>query len=436
MADEKLLPADALERNAPKAVLPLAGFWFRLGALALDIFLIRLAIQTTYPALQPLYLSLGSGSVVVPLAVSFLYLALGEGPVGKGKTLGKAIVQIRATDLRGEMLSAPAAALRALLMLPLAAPFLGGEMGVRLALRGRQTGEFLAGAGLGGLGTSYVLASVFLAVLHPLKRTVADLAAGSIVVREAGAQNLALFLEQIQGQLAASQRRAIQVAAMAFVALSAVYGLTQYKKVFSAESEQYSKFAQSFDNDLAYHQLTPTLGAVPFGAVETVLAREGLTTASWATRLPKPAKPGEGLTSQTQVVVIQFRSNSAVRSDDLGTTRDLDALMTRAVAWIEDHIRNDVYLLDRKSRMTMAGAFPAKPPIFQPRLAAVVFVEEIDLLYLRNTRFVWADVWPLTLPAGFYEEDLRAARKIEEQTEAGRKKAASKPSERPTSGTR
>ena len=435
MAEEKLLPADALEKNAPKAIPPLAGFWFRLGALALDLFLIRLVLQVTYPALQPFYLSLGSGSVVVPLAVSFLYLALGEGPVGKGKTLGKAILQIRATDLRGEMLSPPAAALRALLMLLLAAPFLGGEVAVRLAVRGQRVGEFLAGAGLNGLGTSYILANVFLVVLDPLKRTVPDHVAGSIVVREAGAHNLPLFLEQIQGQAAPLQRRAIQVAWLAFVALGAIYGFTQYRRVFSAESEQYAQFAQSFDKDFAYNHLRPTLGAVPLGAVENVLAREGLTTASWAAHLPKPTKPGEALTSQTQVVVIQFRSNSAIRSDDLGTTKDLDVLMTRAVSWTDDHIQNDIYLLDRKSRMTMAGAFPAKPPIFQPRLVAVVFVEEVSLLYLRNSRFVWADVRPLALPASFYQEDLRAARKIQEETQTRQKKVSSGASDRPTSGS-
>ena len=125
MPEERpLLSPDALDKNAPRLTPPLAGFWFRVGALALDIFLIRMALQMTYPLLKPLYLSLGEASPLVGLAVAYLYLFLAEGPVGKGLTLGKAVVGIRTTDLDGEPLSTGAAAIRAALVFLLILVFL------------------------------------------------------------------------------------------------------------------------------------------------------------------------------------------------------------------------------------------------------------------------------------------------------------------------
>ena len=73
---EQLLPADALAKNAPRTILPLAGFWFRLGALLIDIFILRMALQLTYSALRPFYLSLGPGSTVFGLLVAFVLAIL------------------------------------------------------------------------------------------------------------------------------------------------------------------------------------------------------------------------------------------------------------------------------------------------------------------------------------------------------------------------
>jgi uncharacterized RDD family membrane protein YckC len=429
VAEAKLLPANALEKNAPKAVPPLAGFWFRLGALALDIFLLRLALQMTYPALRPLYLSIGSALVVVGPLVAFVYLVLAEGPVGKGMTLGKAIVGIRTTDLSGERASISAAAIRAALLLVLALPFLGSEMGARCAANGDRNGLFLASGMLRGMAMAFIIANVFLVVLHPLKQTAHDLLAGTLVVREAGAHHLSVFLEQIEGQLAPLQRRAIQVAAVAFVALSAINMFGEYRQVFSAEGENYLRFMRLFDKEFRYGPFRPNYRGTMLGWVEGRLASDGMTSESWTRRLNVLAKSGDRPTSQSHTVVLEFRSSGAVKADDLGDSQALAGLGSRAVAWIEREIRDDVYPLDRKMRSR-------SEIIFQPRCVTLLFVENVNLLLYNHESVIDAEIRPLAIPKSLYEEDVaarEAASAAHASNEATTQTAAT---DRPTTGGR
>ena len=424
---EGLLPANALEKNAPRVIPPLAGFWFRLGALALDIFLLRLALQTTYPALRPFYLSMGSASVVVGLLVAFVYLVLAEGPVGNGRTLGKAILGIRTTDLRGEQPSLTAVAVRSMLLLVLALPLLGSEMAGRLATSGDRNGVFLASAGLKGLATAFIIANVFLHVLHPLKQTAHDLLAHTIVVREAGAHNLPAFLEQVEGQVAPLQRRAVWVAAAAFIALGAINMFGEYRQIFSADGERYLGFMRSFDKEFRYGPFRPNYRGTMLGWVEARLANDGMTSASWARRLPALAKSDDRPTSQSHTVVFEFLSPSAITPGDFGTSKALAALGSRAVSWTERQIRDDLYPLDRKTR--------TRPEmIFQPRCLALLFVENVSLLLYRHERVAEAEILPLAIPKVVYDEEQLAVRKAAEAKVQN--KGTTGTADRPTSGGR
>jgi len=425
---EELLPANALEKNAPRAIPPLAGFWFRLGALLIDIFLLRLALQATYPVLRPFYLTLGSASVAVGLLFAFAYLALAEGLVGKGVTLGKAILGIRTTDLQGEQASLHAVAIRAAMLLVLAMPFLGGEIATRLAAEGDRNGVFLASTVFNSLAMSFIIANVFLVVLHPLKQTAYDLLAQTVVVRDGGAHNLPAFMEQAASQIAPLQRRAIRVASAAFVALAAINGFSEYRKVFSSEGEQYFRFMQSFEKEFRYRNFHPYYQGAVLALIEKRLTRDGLTSESWARRLPAAANPADRPTSRSHVVVVEFRSPLAIGADDLGTSEALAALGSRVVSWTEQQISDDIFPLDRRTRTR-------SEIIFQPCCVALLFVQDVNLLLYSHENVTYAEILPLALSKDYYEAERLAAQSAATSA-AAEDETTTSAADRPTSGAR
>lgn len=415
---EQLLPADALAKNAPRTILPLAGFWFRLGALLIDIFILRMALQLTYSALRPFYLSLGPGSTVFGLLVAFAYLVLAEGPVGKGMTLGKAILGIRTTDARGDEPTTTAAAIRAALLLVIALPFLAGQIEAPLLVGGNRSGVVAARALFSSLPSAFIIANVFLVVLHPLKQTVPDLLAKTLVVRQAGEHNLSAFLEQAAEQIEPLERRAFRVATIAFLAFGALNLIMSSKDIFSPDGERALRFLRSFNQEFRYGTFTPLFQPALFGSVERRLAQDGLTSESWATHLAtsvNSARHAADWTSQSHTLVIEFRSRRPIAPDAAGTPEQMAALRSRALSWTERQIKEDIYPLDRetrtrkRSRDDRAGG-QNDLLMFQPLYLALLFVEDINLLLFRRDKVVHAEILPLTLPAGFYENEERAAR--------------------------
>jgi len=421
MAEENLLPADALEKNKPKRIHPIAGFWLRFGALVIDIFLLRLVLQVSYPVLRLLYAALGASSVAFGALVVFLYLALAEGPVGKGMTVGKAVLGIRTTDLEGEMVPVQRSAVRALVFLVLALPFLGGRVLEHFAANGERTGIFVTRSILNGGVTAYVVANVFLVVLHPLKQTVHDLAAGTIVVRESGAHNLASFMEEAAGQIAPLGRRAFKIAGVVFVALGALNIYGDYKMVFSPAAEKQYRFLGVLKKNFSYGGMIPLFYPTRLDRLESRMAMDGLTSESWAAGTAPLPSVDKSTSSLLHTVVFEFRSPSALSARDIGTSEELAALGSRLVEWTERQIRDDRYPLDRLTR--------TRPQvIFQPRRLALLFVEETNVLLYRVDKIIWGKVFPLSIPRGFYDKERGIAPK-------GPPKAP-RPGDRPSTATR
>jgi len=458
MPEERpLLSPDALEKNAPRPIPPLAGFWFRLGALALDVLLLRMVLQVTYPLLHPFYLVVGTGSAIVGLVVVYAYFFLAEGPVGKGLTVGKAVVGIRTTGLGGEALSPRVAAVRALFVLLLilllflvVLPVLGINLGVRLPIGGRGKAGLFFVALVSGLATPYVVGNVLLVVLHPLKQTVHDLLAGALVLREAGTHNLAAFLEQVEERLHPLQRHAIPIASVAFLAMAAVNLIAVCRQVYSPEGEQSLRFVRSFDNEFRHGPFQPTFEPIQLGMLEARLARDGLTSQSWKAMLPRPTGSEAAPTSSSYAAVFLFESRAATRPGDRGTTADLAALGARATSWTLQQIGENVFPLDRPTRVHYGSLFQTLDrrrqtgagEVFQPRYLALVFIEEVNALLYNHDRILEAKILPLTLPKGFYEDELVAVRKEAERPNAGspvvgaQATTATTAGNRPTTGSR
>lgn len=181
MADE---PEDVqLEKplaQEPKAPTVFAGFLLRLAALFGDIVLIYFLGYTLEMTLRGPLLALGPmGLLFLSHLFVFLYFWLGNGPVGKGMTLGKAILNIRVVDAEGAPLGYGAGLRRALVQYPLVYQvtfmFIAQETGAPTvpSLAVTSLLEFL--------GLTLILTLAYSVIAHPQRRGWHDLFAGSYV---------------------------------------------------------------------------------------------------------------------------------------------------------------------------------------------------------------------------------------------------------------
>ena len=110
-------PSDRDALNLPK--LPVAGFWRRLGAFLFDLLLIWTTFRLLTTVAPQVFYAMGSWTPKVGSLAIILYFTLGNGPAGKGRTVGKFLTAIRTTDYAGNPPTFPQALLRTLLLLPI-----------------------------------------------------------------------------------------------------------------------------------------------------------------------------------------------------------------------------------------------------------------------------------------------------------------------------
>lgn len=113
--------------------LPIAGFWRRFAALLFDFMLLWGVMRVAGWVFLDQMLAAPNLAGRLAVIAAFLYFALGNGPVGGGRTVGKVIVGIRTTDLDGNAPTFLQGVLRTAILFPafavslLVKPLLGGS---------------------------------------------------------------------------------------------------------------------------------------------------------------------------------------------------------------------------------------------------------------------------------------------------------------------
>lgn len=103
-----------------------AGFLQRLAAVLADIVLIYFTGYTLEMAFREQLLRIGPANLLFASHVAvFIYLWLANGPIGKGMTLGKAVLNIRVVDENGKPIGLGASFRRTLLQYSLLLPAFG-----------------------------------------------------------------------------------------------------------------------------------------------------------------------------------------------------------------------------------------------------------------------------------------------------------------------
>jgi len=170
----------ALEQSTPAAALksPYGGFWRRVGAFAMDGFVLAIVGQGLGLAFGASFASLGQSGRWIGFLVAALYVI----PAHHlwGQTLGKRVLDLRVQRLEGGRLSVAAASVR---YLALAVPwFLNG-----LFFSAPQWPSALliaVGVILGSVLFVGILGNLYLLIFNrPSRRLLHDWVAGTVVVR-------------------------------------------------------------------------------------------------------------------------------------------------------------------------------------------------------------------------------------------------------------
>lgn len=99
--------------------LPVAGFWFRVIAFVVDVMVLKFLLYgLAFVAREPL-LAIGNWAGSLAAALMLAYLVLLDGPVGKGRTVGKMLMNLRTVNAEdGRPLTFRQAVVRALILFP------------------------------------------------------------------------------------------------------------------------------------------------------------------------------------------------------------------------------------------------------------------------------------------------------------------------------
>lgn len=99
-------------------VLPVAGLFWRVAALVMDFLIIFLAINVLSRNFLPAVIALDRLYPYVTGVATFLYFALMNGPLGKGRTFGKMAVGLVVTDYDGGTPTLAQSILRTVILYP------------------------------------------------------------------------------------------------------------------------------------------------------------------------------------------------------------------------------------------------------------------------------------------------------------------------------
>jgi uncharacterized RDD family membrane protein YckC len=160
---------------------PIAGFWRRMAALAVDLVILGVPMMLVGFSLFGWLEALGQAGRLIGFVIALLYFGLLNSYLGHGQTVGKRLLGIRVVDRAGDVLS-PARSIARFLVI--AIPYFLNGLWFDLDTQSADplvsiVGVILAFIVFGGLGT---IAYLFV-FNRRTRQSLHDLAVGSFVVR-------------------------------------------------------------------------------------------------------------------------------------------------------------------------------------------------------------------------------------------------------------
>ncbi len=220
-------PMLSAQRERP----PVAGFWVRCIACILDVILLGFFAYAMVFVLKEQLLMLGKLAPYFGLAIIFCYFWLANGPVGKGKTIGKSLFNITTLRYDGQPLELKEALVRTLVQVEywlaqyIIVPFFLHDVSSQTPLMISYT--------IVNLAVAFLIANAVLIGVHPFKQGFHDLLARSYVAKDPPRLTEEQLVATPDERMAKWRRSAFQSAGIAFVVVLVISLYNGFRTVYS-----------------------------------------------------------------------------------------------------------------------------------------------------------------------------------------------------------
>ncbi|MEQ8819799.1 MAG: RDD family protein [Sumerlaeia bacterium] len=229
--------------------LPVVGFWYRFLTILFDFITIYLVFRLLSAALTEPLMAVATPASLLALIAAFFYFALGNGPVGKGRTLGKMLTGLRTVNYRGE----PPTLLQSSIRTAVLFPFM--VLGVLLFPISNSPDaivSFVYSALTGFLSFAALLASILAIAFNPYKQGLHDFCGKTYVVPGRGRKPITF--DELAAILGDGWRRynrqpqyyGVATLLLVFVAFVVILRPTTYPESARATQEEALKVLRSY----------------------------------------------------------------------------------------------------------------------------------------------------------------------------------------------
>ncbi len=220
-----MLPGQQRERP------PVAGFWVRCIACILDVILLGFFVYALVFVFKGQLFVLGKIAPYFGLAIIFCYSWLANGPVGKGKTIGKSLFNITTLRYDGQPLELKEALVRTLVQMEY---WLVQYIIVLFFLHDvRSQTPLIISYTIVSLAAAFLIANAVLIGVQPFKQGFHDLLARSYVAKDPSRLTEEQLVATPDERMAKWRRSAFQSAGIAFVVVLVISLYNGYRTVYS-----------------------------------------------------------------------------------------------------------------------------------------------------------------------------------------------------------
>jgi uncharacterized RDD family membrane protein YckC len=215
---------------------PVAGFWIRAAAFAMDVILLNFFAYLLIFVLKEQLFHLGYYCGFLGVFINLGYFVFFNGPLGKGKTPGKYFLNLTVVRWSGEPLDLRQAVIRTaiqlnfFLVLNFFVPLLIGDV--------TSFREMVAIGVVRNLVFALFVANAILVATHPFKCGIHDLAVRSYVARDPRRLDIPAVLAGEGERMTRWQRSAFQSAGIAFIVIFVLFIFNASRDFLSAEGHR------------------------------------------------------------------------------------------------------------------------------------------------------------------------------------------------------
>lgn len=188
-------PADISENNllTPNTQAVFGGFWKRLLAFVIDLIIINLFLNLASYVIKDFFYSLAQYGRVFGCFLAFCYFTIFDSSLLGGHTLGKQIIKLKTLSKDLQPLTLAQSTLRTLFKLPF---FYLPEIFTLIFSENLSFKMIPISLAIMGLSFSYLASTIMIITLHPQKRSIHDIVAGSYVFNDQADLNSEIIFEQ------------------------------------------------------------------------------------------------------------------------------------------------------------------------------------------------------------------------------------------------